>query len=232
MKVAVITPYYKESVEVLKRCMDSVTNQTHANIIHVMVADGHPSNYVIDRAKGNSNIIHIVIPNTNDGGSTPRGIGAAIIAQKECDAIALLDADCWYDLDHIDCALSVMTENKPIVTIGRYLHRLDSSTLALDPESNGITFNDTSCYLIGRKAFQLLSSWLFLDRKHGPICDRVAWHYIPKQFTARSPKNTVHFITRYAVHYLYYRETPPDGCITLETDSTGKAYAKPYKLLT
>jgi glycosyltransferase involved in cell wall biosynthesis len=229
MKVAVITPYYKESPEVLKRCMDSVANQTHADIIHVMVADGYPSDYVINRAEGNTKIMHIVIPNTNDGGSTPRGIGAAVIAQKECDAIAFLDADCWYDSDHIETALSVMTEHKPIVTIGRYLHRLDWSMLSLDPESDGLSFNDTSCYLIARSAFQSIWAWLFLDRKHGPVCDRVVWHYIPKQYTIRSPKSTVHFITRYAVHYLYYKEIPPNGCITLETDATGKTYAKPYK---
>ncbi|MCW9040229.1 MAG: tetratricopeptide repeat protein, partial [Rhodospirillales bacterium] len=41
VKVAVITPYYGEDLEILKRCHDSVATQTHP-CTHFMVADGRP----------------------------------------------------------------------------------------------------------------------------------------------------------------------------------------------
>jgi hypothetical protein len=42
MRVAVITPYFKEPLEQLRRCHESVANQTHGETVHFMVADGHP----------------------------------------------------------------------------------------------------------------------------------------------------------------------------------------------
>ena len=40
MKPGVITPYYNESIEILKRCHRSVVAQT-AEATHFLVADGH-----------------------------------------------------------------------------------------------------------------------------------------------------------------------------------------------
>ena len=42
MRVAVVTPYWKEPIDVLERCWRSVRTQTHCDIVHYMVADGHP----------------------------------------------------------------------------------------------------------------------------------------------------------------------------------------------
>ena len=41
MQVAVITPYYRESLELLETCHRSVAAQVH-ECRHVLVADGHP----------------------------------------------------------------------------------------------------------------------------------------------------------------------------------------------
>jgi glycosyltransferase involved in cell wall biosynthesis len=227
MKVAVITPYYKESPEVLKRCMDSVANQTHADIIHVMVADGYPSRYVINRAEGNTKIMHIVIPNCGDYGDTPRAIGAAVIAcRKEYDAVAFLDADNWYEPDHIEEALKHMS--KPIVTTGRNLRRVDGSLLAPCPESDGVNFCDTNCYVIHRNAFGVIGRWTYKENKYGIVGDRMFWQSLPKEHVARSPKHTVNYTTKFAVHYLHFKEKPPLDAIEFKNGLDGLPVAHRY----
>jgi len=41
MRVAVVTPYYKEPEAWLARCLTSVREQTYP-VTHLVVADGHP----------------------------------------------------------------------------------------------------------------------------------------------------------------------------------------------
>ena len=43
MKVAVVTPYYRESDAVLKVCLDSVRDQSHKDCRHFLVSDGFPN---------------------------------------------------------------------------------------------------------------------------------------------------------------------------------------------
>ena len=52
MKVAVVSAYYKESPQVLQRCIDSVAGQTH-RCTHFLVSDGHPQ-AIVDAAAGAS----------------------------------------------------------------------------------------------------------------------------------------------------------------------------------
>ncbi|MDP9413866.1 MAG: hypothetical protein M3Q08_07205 [Pseudomonadota bacterium] len=71
MKVAVVTPYYREPLETLERCHESVRRQPHS-CTHFMVADGHP------RAEVNSwpDVQHFALPVSHgDYGNTPRSIG-------------------------------------------------------------------------------------------------------------------------------------------------------------
>lgn len=94
MKVAVITPYYKESLDILQKCHESVKKQNHPSL-HVMVADGFP---VDDISQWDCN--HIILPlGHNDIGSTPRLLGSYHAIGLGYDAIAFLDADNWYRED-------------------------------------------------------------------------------------------------------------------------------------
>jgi len=205
MKVAVITPYYKEDEVTILRCVNSVKAQTHKDVTHLLVADGYP--HFNHAAWG---VEHMIIPNCGDFGDTPRAIGAAIASTREFDAIAFLDADNWYEPDHIEEAIKHMS--KPIVTTGRNLRRVDGSLLAPCPESDGINFCDTNCYLIHRNAFAVLGAWTFKEKKkYGGMGDRLFWHGLPKEHVVRSPKYTVNYTTTYAVHYLFFNEKPPQG---------------------
>src|SRR5579871_2244121 len=95
LKVAVVTPYYKESPEVLRKCHESVLAQTH-KCDHFLVADGHPSPLFANHPH------HIILPHANgDNGNTPRAIGGLLAESQGYDAVAYLDADNWYEPTHI-----------------------------------------------------------------------------------------------------------------------------------
>src|SRR5437868_3981074 len=59
LKVAVVTPYYKEPIEVLRRCLDSVAAQ-RAACTHFLVADGHPNPEVAQWG-----VEHVVLPKSH-----------------------------------------------------------------------------------------------------------------------------------------------------------------------
>src|SRR6478752_6087165 len=96
MKIAIITAYYNEPFEMLQRCHNSVKTQI-GDVTHFMISDGKPHPDV-DFWDG---VVHIKLPNHNDYGDTPRGVGAALAAAEGYDAICFLDADNWYEPDHI-----------------------------------------------------------------------------------------------------------------------------------
>ena len=212
MRVAVVTPYFRESDDVLRQCLDSVSAQT-CPATHILVADGFAKDWV---ARSVSH--HIALPGSGhgDNGNLGRAVGAAIAIAEGYDAIALLDADNWYQPDHI---ASLLTRHEqtgaPICTSARSLHRMDGSLLrATDPESDGIGFADTSCLLYLKPAFALLPLWGLMPRKFGPICDRVMWAAVQsrKIKTAHSGRPTMAFRTVYCNHYKAAGEAPPQNC--------------------
>jgi len=170
MKVAVVTPYYREADDVLRVCLDSVRAQTHAPCRHFLVSDGFP-NPLVDTYDAT----HIRLPNAHgDNGNLGRCVGAFTAISEGYDAIAFLDADNWFRPDHIArmVALHVRT-GAAVCSSGRSIHRLDGSLLiASDQESDGVNFVDTSCLCISRPAFDLMSLWGMMPREAGPICER------------------------------------------------------------
>ncbi len=207
MRVAVVTPYYKEPLEVLKRCHDSVRAQIHHKAEHILVADGHPRPE-LDAWDAQ----HISIPASDDCGDTPRLVGAVIASTSGVDAIAFLDADNWFEPDHL-ATLVTMHEltGHPIVTATRFLRRLDGGPLGVCTESDGQAFTDTNCYLLMRPAFHLLGAWGFKERGAAALGDRVFWRAVVRSGLARahSTTPTVNYVTSFAGHYLAHGETPP-----------------------
>src|SRR5574337_2079445 len=108
LKVAVVTPYFKEPAATLARCIDSVRKQ-HADreigeIAHILVADGHPQHWIDDLS-----VRHLKLDRAHgDFGNTPRSIGAQLAASEGYDAIAFLDADNWLDPDHVAACVAVL----------------------------------------------------------------------------------------------------------------------------
>jgi hypothetical protein len=212
MRVAVVTPYYREADEVLHTCLASVSAQTVA-VTHIVVADGFPKDWV-----GPLTSHHVVLPGSGhgDNGNLARAVGSAIAVSEGYDAIALLDADNWYEPVHVSSLLALHAQTgAALCTSARSLHRMDGSLLAPhDPESDGVKFADTSCMLYLRQAFGLLPLWGQMPRQFGPICDRIVWAAVQsrKIATAHSGLPTMAFRTCYCNHYSARGETPPPGC--------------------
>ena len=231
MRVAVITPYYKESLDVLLRCRSSVFAQTYPDVRHYMLADGHPRDELRDL------MFHVELPRCDDYGDTPRLIGCAIADAQGADAILLLDADCWLEKGHIQHMVEVMQgQDAPVVTCPRNLYRMDGSFMAVDTESNGIHFNDTNCYLIRRDAFHLLRAWGLKDKRLCIIDDRVFWATVKDSGLkiVRSALATVNYPTSFAFHYSQNKEPIPDDTkviMQIDGELTMRTYTQ-YKELT
>jgi hypothetical protein len=89
LKVAVVTPYYKESDDILRQCHESVLRQSYP-CMHILVADGHPKALFY----GHPKTMHVTLPQANgDQGNTPRTVGGILAEAYGFDAVAYLDAD-------------------------------------------------------------------------------------------------------------------------------------------
>jgi glycosyltransferase involved in cell wall biosynthesis len=210
----VVTPYYLETPEILAKCCDSVRNQSYA-CTHVLVADGHPQH-----RRATSDALHIVLPSAHqDNGNTARMIGAISAMNQGFDAIAFLDADNWYEPDHIARMVALHRHTQAdVCTAGRLIVREDGSPMFVDCESNGVDFADTSCLWLTGQALSLVPLWGMMPPEAGPIGDRVFWRAIVNQNLSRAhdPSPTVAFRSRYQIHYELMGESPPEGAKSVD----------------
>jgi hypothetical protein len=221
-RVAVITPYYRESVEQLQQCHDSVLTQLYP-CTHFLVADGHPRKEI-----ANWSAQHLILPQShNDSGNTPRCLGSLSAMNLGYDAIAYLDADNWYYPNHIEAMIHLQRQTgADLCTATRSIHRLDGSLMYVDQhECDGKRHVDSSCFFLTRSAFRILPVWAMMPPQLGPICDTIFWRAVQgrRLRTAHHPQPTVAFRTQYQVHYQNIGEPAPPGTKTNQ-DSTGRAF--------
>jgi hypothetical protein len=213
LRVAVVTPYFKEPEEILGICHQSVLDQSYA-CTHILVADGFPSTTV-----ASWNCPHIVLPASHaDAGNTPRAIGSLSAAALGFDAIAFLDADNWYKPEHIQSLIDACLQSgAEVCASGRDIHRLDGSLLLPGGErGDGVSHIDTSCMLLTRPAFGLLAFWTLMPRHFAALGDRLFWAKAKNagHTIALTRLPTLCYRTPYVDHYLACGETPPAGVKT------------------
>ena len=175
MKVAVITPYYKESLDILKKCHESVKAQNYP-ARHVIVADGHPVDEI-----DNWDCDHVKLPQAhNDIGSTPRLVGSYHAIGLGYDAVAFLDADNWYREDHIESLVNLYKKtNAAFLYSSRMLYSLDGSyKIGVCWQIDGKKFIDTNCMMHTKESFHLLDKWLLMPDYGHLIGDRIMTYYI------------------------------------------------------
>jgi glycosyltransferase involved in cell wall biosynthesis len=132
MRVAVITPYYREDQNILRKCHESVRQQTHP-CAHFMVADGFPREEI-----SRWEVEHFILPKAHgDSGNTPRGIGSLSAMNQGYDAIAYLDADNWFYSNHIGAMVDLYGKTGAAVcTASRTIHRWDESLMFVDRQDS------------------------------------------------------------------------------------------------
>ena len=100
----IVIPTYKVSIERLKRCLDSVVNQTFQKC-RIWVCDGTPQeDHLYDKMR---DLLEAEYPQVNYLRQTGIGVGQARNQAVEAGSspyVAFLDADDWWDLDWLENA--------------------------------------------------------------------------------------------------------------------------------
>jgi hypothetical protein len=211
MRIAVVTPYHKESEEVLARCMASVREQSVA-ADHILVADGHPQYWVEEYA----NVAHLVLrKSAADYGDTPRSLGFVLGVRRDYDIIQFLDADNILYGGHFDLVLNGFAETAADLLIARRdLLRPDGSIIDWkNEEDDNFRHVDTSCFVFSRSAFPLGLKWSHIPREFGCIDDRIFFAVV-QQTPLRVgilPSRTVGYTCMWPGVYKAIGEEPPPG---------------------
>jgi hypothetical protein len=209
-RIAVVTPYYKEPLEWLRQCHDSVLAQ-EVPADHYMVAHGFP------RAEVASwNVRHAVIPyGQADGGSMGRGVGGALADAAGYDFIAYLDADNWFLPGHLASLLELhRTTGAPVCTSFRSFHKPDGTRLDVTEQAEDqLQHVDTSCFFLHRSTFNLLALWTRIPQPLVMLCDRVFLSALRNERfgVVSTRRRTVAYRTLYELHYTGAGLAPPPG---------------------
>jgi len=211
-KVAVITPYYKEPIDQMERCLLSVRQQTVA-ADHFLISDGHPQSWL-----DLTGVRHIRLGKSHgDYGNTPRGIGAQLAISEDYDAICFLDADNWYDKDHVQVCLQAalsltgQLQDCDYVVAKRRLVRPDLTVMYEGPDEPGHI--DTNSLFMLRGAFHLIPYWNLMPQNYSSIGDRLFRLVLLKNNLKEVTTNqiTVNYYNLWASSYRNRGEQIPDG---------------------
>ena len=124
-RYCVVTPYFKGSIA-SESLLDSVARQTVA-VDHILVADGFPQPWLSSKP-----VRHVMLDRAHgDYGNVARGVGALLAVAEKYSGIAFLDADNWYDEDHIECCLAAARTSPDCVFVAaqRKFVRPDGSVM-------------------------------------------------------------------------------------------------------
>lgn len=177
MRIAIVTPYYKESRRTLTRCIESVRGQHTSSgvleVAHLVVADGHPQDWIdgcgarhlrLDRPHG-------------DYGNTPRSVGGLLAASEGFDAIGFLDADNWLEPDHVQACVDALwhaAEPVDYVVARRRLVREDGSVMPITPgDDANFEHVDTNCFFLSWSAFHTIGRWAVMPKPLSVVGDRL-----------------------------------------------------------
>ena len=206
-KVAVITPYWNEPIDVIDKCISSVRNQT-MECTHFIVSDGNPKDI-----KETNDLIHIKLPlNVNNCGATPRGLGAQIAFNMGFDLVAFLDADNTFDRQHLAEAAELFSKNDPdVVFAKRRIYFPDGKKLTKnDPQDASGAHVDTNCIVLSKRVAYLAKVFAMWPHEFGTGEDRLFLRIVKalKLKTMNIPIPTVNYWTNWAIHYQLENKKP------------------------
>lgn len=206
-KVAVVTAYAKEPVETLQKCIDTVKKQT-VPCVHILVADGFANPLIAQQES--SELLHIALP--DNVGFNQCGVGIELAFAMGFEVVAILDADNWYEPDHVATSLiSVNDKNADAVFARRKVIFPDGEVLSVtDPQDNTGAFADTNCMVLTHRVAALTPIWLMWPKIFGAGEDRaVSICTNMLNFNVQmNPHETVWYQTNWAHHYKLQNKKP------------------------
>jgi len=169
IRVAVITAYHREDLDMLRRCHESVAGQTYP-CRHFLVADG-----AAQETLDGWDLQHIRLDRTHaDYGDTPRAVGGESAAAQGFTAIAYLDADNIYRSHHVESLVSRhLATGAPVIFSERTLHLPDGTWVPLVLRDDDDGHVDTSCVMIAGEALPWCGGWREHPRQLSVVGDRV-----------------------------------------------------------
>jgi glycosyltransferase involved in cell wall biosynthesis len=217
-KYVFVTPYFKEDQKLIKRCLESVRNQT-ISCDHILVADGFPQKWIDD-----TGVRHLSLDRSHgDAGNTPRGLGALLAIAEEYDGIGLLDADNWLENNHLEVCLNAADKveggivNCDFVIAQRYFRRFDETIMPIEEQPGHV---DTSCFFFLPGSYSFLPRWSLMPRRVSAAGDRFFYAFIMQKIltVATTGIKTVNYHCTYVYPYLGLGETPPPEAKELPLD--------------
>ncbi len=118
-EIAVIVPVYKVE-PYLRRCVDSILNQTFADFELILVDDGSPDNCgaICDEYAKKDNRV-VVIHQRNGGQAAARNVGINYVFARECEWVSFVDSDDWIHQDFLKVLYTEAEDNgRDIVQCG------------------------------------------------------------------------------------------------------------------
>lgn len=113
--VSIIVPIYKVE-PYLRRCLDSIVNQSYTNLEIILVDDGSPDGcpQICDEYAAKDKRI-FAIHKENGGLSDARNAGLDI---SKGEYVSFIDSDDWVNEKYIEILLAIMTKEKSDIVIG------------------------------------------------------------------------------------------------------------------
>jgi len=141
-KISVIIPVYNTS-KYLKRCLDSIINQTYVNLEIICINDGSKDNSleILNQYKKKDDRI-IIIDKENQGVSAARNDG---IKNSTGMYITFVDSDDWLELDAIEILYKTLINEKVDVVRGNYYK--DYNCDKLNSIGEVLDFNKSKLYV-------------------------------------------------------------------------------------
>lgn len=120
MKVSVIIPVYNVE-KYLRRCLDSVVNQTYKDIEVILVNDGSPDNSkeICEEYVAKYSNIQL-INQKNAGLGAARNTGLQYITG---DAVTFVDSDDWIELDAIEYSVASMKKSDADIVVTKMIRK-------------------------------------------------------------------------------------------------------------
>jgi glycosyltransferase involved in cell wall biosynthesis len=217
MRIAVITPCHNTPQAWLDQCRQSVLAQTFP-CTHILINDGGQPPRVDE--SGDFQVVHLPRPH-HDVGNAGRAIGSVMAICQGFDALAYLDADNWYEPNHLETLVVLhQASGAGVCSSARNLYRGNGTLLGRCPEVDGERFVDTNCLFLTSAAYSAIATWYLVPRGRALAADREVWQTIKKLDLRRAHTSlpTVAYRTNYRVHFDYFGVAPPAGAKVLVWD--------------
>ena len=132
MKVSVVVPVYNVE-KYLKRCLDSIINQTYKNIEIILVNDGSKDNSRDICEEYEKNFDNIILINQENGGlSAARNTGLEYV---KGEAVTFVDSDDWLELDAIEYYVDSMKKYNVDMVVTNNIRTKDYQKNILQPNN-------------------------------------------------------------------------------------------------